>query len=251
MKTQKTVLYIMIIGIICIIVTPYLFTRFGWGIDLTSTNTNNIGGTIGGITAPFTGVLGSLLVYFALKEQVLANKLIQKQLDEQKQSDEESKVVTYLKQQLDIIIRDIEGFSYLHTEKQAVKDGEIEVTRVISGSSAIDKYLVLCTLNPRKHGAPNILEDVYQLGQLKNLISFINEFTSSTLTEDISEKDRAYLLSLIKYLYTTKIKLHFDFYELNFKADNLSQCEICQEYHKGIPVELYDVVDSINKNLNL
>lgn len=251
MKNEKSILWIMITGIFCILITPFLFTQFGIGLDFTSANTNNIGGTIGGITAPFTGILGSLLVYFALKEQVLANKLIQKQLDEQKQSDEESKVVTYLNQQLDIIIRDIEGFSYFHTEKQVVKDDEIEITRIITGSSAIDKYLVLCTLNPRKHGAPNILEDVYQLGQLKNLINLINEFIISTLSENISEKDRTYLLSLIKYLYTTKIKLHFDFYELNFKGDNLSQCEICQQYHEGIPVELYDVIDSINKNLKL
>lgn len=81
MKNEKTILWIMITGISCIVITPFLFTHFGSGIDFTSSNTNNIGGTVGGITAPFTGILGSILIYFALKEQVTANKLIQKQLD--------------------------------------------------------------------------------------------------------------------------------------------------------------------------
>lgn len=249
MKNQKTVLYIMIIGIICILLTPYLFTKFGLGVDLTSSNSNNIGGTIGGITAPFTGILGSLLVYFALREQVLANILIQKQLDEQKQSDDESKVVTYLKQQLDIIIKDIGNFYYLEKTPKKINGVKTESETIKKGSDAIYKYLAMYVSLNTHHNDENYSEDIYQLQQLENLITFIDDFVKATLTEKISKKDKTLLLAVIKYSYNTNIKLHFD-YMVEHKSSNLKKCTVCQKYHFGIPDKLYEIIFSINNNLN-
>lgn len=249
MKNQKIVLYTMIIGIICIIVTPYLFTRFVGLIDFTSSNTNNIGGTIGGITAPFTGILGSLLVYFALKEQVLANKLIQKQLDEQKQNDEESKVVMYLRQQLEIIIKDIENFEHREKTKITVNGVKSDIERVKTGSDAIFKYLAMYVRLNTHHNGTNYSDEIYQFLQLENLILFIDDFVKSTLSENISTKDKTLLLAILKYTYSTNIKLHFDAL-IAHKSSNLDKCIICQKHHFGIPDNLYDITDSINNNLN-
>jgi len=50
-------------------------------VDFTATG--NIGDTIGGITAPFLSIIGSILIYLAFKEQIRANDLIQKQYTKQ------------------------------------------------------------------------------------------------------------------------------------------------------------------------
>jgi hypothetical protein len=230
MKNEKTILWIMITGISCIVITPFLFTHFGSGIDFTSSNTNNIGGTVGGITAPFTGILGSILVYFALKEQVTANKLIQKQLD--------------------IIIKDIEKFYHSEKTTKTISGVKTDNERIRSGSDAIYKYLTIYVVLNTHHNDSNYEEDIYQLKQLENLICFIDDFVKLTLTENISEKDKTLLLTALKYSYTTNIKLHFDYLEQH-KSSNLGKCNKCEKYHFGIPDKLYEIIYSINKGLQL
>lgn len=68
------------VAILCFVlafITPILFT----GQDYThfSSNTGFIGDTIGGLTAPFLSLGGSILVFAALKAQIDANKAVQDQ----------------------------------------------------------------------------------------------------------------------------------------------------------------------------
>lgn len=243
MKNEKTVLWIMFGGILLIVMTPFLFTHFGFGVDFTSLNTNNIGGTIGGITAPFTGILGSILVYFALKEQVLANKLIQKQLDEQKVTDEESKVVTYLKQQLDTINKDIEEFTLVTKGKTG------KVNNKITGSQALFLYLD-GYLKSDIHHDLDYSKRFYQVRNIKHYIFLINDFVNSINTEKIPENDKRYLTSAIKYHFVTKVKPQFDKFE-NEKTSNTEICTKCGIKHYGIPDELFEIIYSIDKGLKL
>ncbi|MBF8456168.1 hypothetical protein IV494_03145 [Kaistella sp. G5-32] len=78
----KTEIYISLgFLFIVIILLPILLTNIYTGIDYTVTG--SIGDTLGGITAPFLSVLGSILVYLAFKEQIKSNNLIQDQFNEQ------------------------------------------------------------------------------------------------------------------------------------------------------------------------
>ncbi|OXB04663.1 hypothetical protein [Flavobacterium pectinovorum] len=238
----------MIAGILCIAVTPYLFTQLGVGIDFTSQNANNIGGTIGGITAPFTGLLGSLLVYYALLEQVKANKLIQKQLDEQKVSDEESKVVGYLKKQLEIINSDINAIHFNFSPTKT-NEGQTFQGSTLNGSDAIRKYLYI--LKSANRNCDSVLfAEYYQIDSIKHLLKLIDNFVKTTIVETISEKDMRYLTNEIKYHYISKIKIQFDLFE-EYKSTKLAQCRACNKYHQGIPNEFFDLTHSINKGLNL
>lgn len=79
-KTNLT--YIIIIWIIFTIVSPYLFTR-EWNI-INFSGTGEIGDTIGGVTAPVINILNAILIYIAFTEQLKANNLIKKQLDDEK-----------------------------------------------------------------------------------------------------------------------------------------------------------------------
>lgn len=249
MKNEKIVLWVMVVGILCIVITPYLFTHLGLGVDFTSASTNNIGGTISGITAPFTGVLGSLLVYFALREQVLANKLIQKQLDEQKQSGEESKVVDYLKRELEIIISDLDNFQLIQNTKKRVNGESVEINKTIKGTAVLVQLLEGYLQEGRSHNF-NYAKEIHQVANLNYYISLIDELVKSIRIEDIPSKDRQYLLSAIKYHYVTKVKPAFNNYE-SHKTSNTEPCSICGLKHYGIPDELFEIISSINKELNI
>lgn len=240
----------MIAGFFCIGITPFLFTHFAIGIDFASSNSNNIGATIGGITTPFTGLLGSILIYFALKEQVKANTLIQEQLDSKKATDEESKVVTYLKQKFEMIKSDIENIQYIEKITKTAAGVKTDIVRVKIGSDAIYKYLAIYVAVNKNHSNTDIAEDIHQLIQLENLLVFIDEFVKLTFTEQISLKDKTLLLTNLKYLYIRNIKLHFDYLEQH-KSSNLKKCDVCQLYHFGIPDKLFDITYSINRGLQL
>jgi Putative phage abortive infection protein len=75
---------LMLGGIFLAVIAPFLLTR---NIGLPPfTETGDIGDTIGGITSPIVGLLGAILVYYALLEQIEANRLINVQFKEQQKT---------------------------------------------------------------------------------------------------------------------------------------------------------------------
>ncbi len=69
----KRIDILLIFGLFLTIISPWLFTRPLGLIDFTETG--EIGSTIGGITSPITGILGAILIYYALVAQRQANKI--------------------------------------------------------------------------------------------------------------------------------------------------------------------------------
>ena len=80
--TLNEIVIFVLIGLALILLFPFIFTKFSIGISY-----DNIGDTIGGISAPFLSFFGSILVYLALKSQVKANKDVQKQFKKQELKD--------------------------------------------------------------------------------------------------------------------------------------------------------------------
>jgi hypothetical protein len=66
--------------LIFIFVLPWLISQT-WPDFITKFNqaTANVGDTIGGITAPFVGLLSAVLIYMAFREQVSANQMLKEQ----------------------------------------------------------------------------------------------------------------------------------------------------------------------------
>ena len=94
LKRAKTFFYV---GLALVVIAPFIFTRQYIWDAFDFHNTGEIGDTIGGITAPIVNLIGAVLVYFALKAQIQANTIIQRQLDDQKTKDEleqESKAIS-------------------------------------------------------------------------------------------------------------------------------------------------------------
>ena len=80
---QKNKIEILLFsGIIFVFFAPVILSR-DWGL-IQIEHYHNIGDAIGGMTAPVTSLIGSILVYYALKAQVDANKKIADQVSEQR-----------------------------------------------------------------------------------------------------------------------------------------------------------------------
>ena len=110
--------YLFKIGLPIIIVfisfMPYILTRNLGFIDLTKDG--NIGSNIGGITAPFVGVLSAILMFFSFMIQIKANKL---QLEAISQESEKNKNK-----------EDLNFLYYRITDLQTLKDHNLEVTLI-------------------------------------------------------------------------------------------------------------------------
>jgi hypothetical protein len=249
MKNITKIEVFMIIGIILILITPILLTRSIGLFDFSSAEYSNIGSTIGGITAPFASILGSILVYLALKAQIDANKLIQKQLDEQKETDNESKVINYLKKQLETINFDLNNLRFNYPPKPS-NDGQIYQRAPLEGSDAIKQYLLALKANNRDCDN-QLFKEKYQINSIKELLKIIDKFVKSIIRENITEKDKYYLINEIKYQYITKIKNQFDTFEDQKSSKLTERCSECNQYHRGIPDDFYDLITSINEQLNL
>lgn len=86
LNLSKPELYIFLGVGLALILLPLLFTwdSISW---ISFKDKGEIGDAIGGITAPFIGFGGSILVYLALKAQIDANNKIQEQFEKQKKID--------------------------------------------------------------------------------------------------------------------------------------------------------------------
>lgn len=62
----------LIISLLFSFFAPYLFTRDWTGIDFSTTG--EVGDTIGGLTSPFLNLIGIILLYLTLKEQIETSK---------------------------------------------------------------------------------------------------------------------------------------------------------------------------------
>lgn len=126
LNLSRTEIYIFLGVGIALILLPLIFTwdLISW---ISFKDKGEIGDTIGGITAPFIGFGGSILVYLALKAQIDANNKIQQQFDEQKKID--------YKQNFESIF-----FNMLNIHHDIVKNIDYNLIDLISPFSQLNTY---------------------------------------------------------------------------------------------------------------
>lgn len=222
---RKFASIIIFIGIILVFLLIFVFISSANIKDFTKIEEIE---DIGGITAQILGLLGTILVYFALLAQIDSNKQIQIQIELQQKSDYENKVVSYLNSQLEIIRFDINDYKFIESTQTN------PIFAVYEGSEAIYRYLKLYKKYQEK-GDDELFIDVYPLEQLRLLLDHIDNFLLSLETENLSKKDKQYLVRNISYQYKSKIKLHLDYFN---------------DYDKT-PSSIYSIAKSINLHLKI
>lgn len=115
-NNKPYLILIVVIGITAIF-APWFITSFHSGIVF-GAKTGPIGDTIGGIMSPFLSLIGSLLVFMALKSQIEANQKVSTQ---------------FKKQETDNIRRDFENtfFQMLQIHHQLVQNMDFDLKTIV------------------------------------------------------------------------------------------------------------------------
>lgn len=245
-KTQKhsSAKLILIIGIALIIIAPLILTRSFGIIDFIGTG--EIGDTIGGITSPITGILGALLVYLALREQIKANDLIYIQFEEQKTEEKYQKSQTYISNQVDAIRQEANEFLYNTIRKQGDEKMQID----LKGTSAINETLLNCAKLNQNHFDKDIFISIPNLTKIKLLLEKFESILALINTMDFIDKDKQYLSDSIRFVYQIKLKPYLLLHE-DKRMSKSKPCRNCNEVHDGIPEDIYKIYDRINDKYQL
>lgn len=215
MKKSKSRIFItstLIIGIILIIISPFLFTRAFGIIDFS--DTGEIGDTIGGITSPISSIIGSILVFYALKAQIEANEIVQSQLQEQRIREQQQKIVYQLTKLLEIIQIEIKEFTYRETTKRTRNGISEEIINIYHGSDAVANFIRLYII--LKYDKLDDAEvEIYHIRKLKYLLIMIQQLIHKIDTEQIPSEDKENLKIILSYTYLINIGHHFNYIESN------------------------------------
>ena len=240
-KLIKNAYRIIFIAIVLCILAPITLTQPCFLKLFNYSTTGQIGDTIGGITAPILNLVGSILVFFALKAQIDANKLIQDQFDEQKKSDIDRKKILYISEQVNLIKQDIKEFSFSYKKETFKYNYE--------GSDAIYEFLS----SIQRGGSHDKTHEEFiqanpKISELISLLGIINNAIQVISNSDISDFDKDYFYSLINYHYSSKVQQPLNTF--SSKKKSLQKiCNGCKQQH-GIPDEIFDLDTIIRSKLN-
>jgi len=239
-NSLKDAKWLIRIGIILCVIAPLIATQKAFWETLDFSQTGQIGDTIGGITAPIVNIIGAILVFYALKAQIDANRLIQDQFDEQKADEINRKKLLYITEQVNIIRADLIDFTYTFRKDNNKYN--------YSGADGI--YEFLSSIKRGEHGLEfkEFLNRNPKINELTNLLCIIGKQIDIIKKENISETDKEYFISLIKYQYESKIQQSIKAFR-KFKKSDQETCPGCKQKH-GIPDIIFDECDKIEKNLN-
>lgn len=241
----KKIFILFLSGICVVCVAPYLITQ---RLQLISfLETGQIGDTIGGITAPITSLLGSVLVFFALKAQIEANKLVQEQFDQQRVDEIERKKILYLAEQVNLVRSDINDFSYTNKEVESSRSGDRQIYYLhLKGTDAIAEFLNSISYHGEaEHESESLFIRNPKFTELYNLLQIITLLLDKINGSSLPDEDLQYFKSSIAYQFNSKIKPPFvanDKHRLKYTEP----CSRCGRRHTGIPDEIFELVDGIS-----
>lgn len=240
----KKIRILFILGAVLIIFAPFLFTR---SLGLISfENTGQIGDTIGGITSPIASLIGSILVFYALRAQIEANKLIFDQFEHQKKEEAYRKINIYLSEQLQIIREDVNEFNLTITTTSTHQGVKTKNTIAYKGNEGIIRFFnTLCQL-PEQHNEESLMTMFPQSKQIATFLERIHFLLTKLEKAEITEEDKKYFYELINYTYETRFRQVLESFE-DHRFNNIEPCPNCGSKHKGIPEEIYSQYDEINK----
>lgn len=162
-------LTLLLVGVIGVFLIPFLVTKQSWIWSFGELKANEIGDTIGGITAPFVALISAGLVYLALREQVKANRLISIQIDESRIEKVELAIVNGLISEIDAISQSYKGMIVT----------ECETNRKYRGQEAANMIF-----NSIFHRFPNLIESpIPYLDNLNKVGNVILKFNHSNITQ--------------------------------------------------------------------
>jgi len=194
--------------------------------------TGAIGDTIGGLTAPISGFLGSILIYLAFRAQIKANAIVQNEIRIQS-------LKQYCQDQIRQVREDIKGFEYQQFKENSIKvyNGGLAFCWLLYDYRDVDGNLHAFDSNDTKFH-----QSIYILNQICDLVSMVEN-------SEMCKNDKLYINNQIHYLFNfnyqdaiitfiTNPERQYKFLELAEKAYRLF-------------VKIYKILESKKINPNL
>ncbi len=217
---SKVAIIVLIAGIVLVLFAPYLFTRAG---IISFKETGTIGDTIGGITAPITSLIGSILVFLALRAQIVANEIIQGQIEDQIKDDKLKKELAY--------ISDL--YKHLQDNINAIQFDKSK------GVGAV--LYILNTFAQKEPAIAHRIDSLSQgrLAEYYGVLKLTKLFVQQVNKATIDQSDKEYFKELIKH--------HIESFVSPYLDKNIAACSLCDTIHNGIPLEISSLVKEINE----
>lgn len=239
-KILKFANVVLAIGIILILIAPFVVTRQAIFSEFDFHETGQIGDTIGGITAPILSLVGSILVFLALKAQINANAIVINQFNLlQKQAlNDKRKEGLYLR--IGIIRDDLKSFTHL----KVVTKGNNSVRNDYIGIDAINTFFNFIYNEEDCNG---VYEDIFMQSkhqQLESILSLIESLLHQIEINNFEKEDRGNLKYFLLYQYNSLIRPAF-IAHLDGRSSKTKACPECKKFHKGVSEKLFYYFDRI------
>lgn len=226
---------ILIVGVLLVIILPYILTRnFGF---ISFDKTGQIGDTIGGITAPIVNLVGAILVYFAFLVQLDANQLIFQQIKDEKDVSKLNQNRNYVFEIFKLLKEELYSFSIL--KEKRIGRGERYVMVEYKGLKAIEEMLLELM---EEHDDDKNSRKSIKLKEFENIIELFKKSLTILHETKLNDIDKKYFLESIEYMYSSKIKSSLD--------ELIIPCENCGKVHYGNPEKLTELNTEIENSIN-
>lgn len=235
-KKNNSARNFLIVGILLTIIVPIIITYLNPKSDLS--NIGIIGDAIGGITTPIVSILGAVLIYIALADQINANKLLIDQIEENKkqnviQQDREQVVELYR-----LFEKNIDSFTF---ELQNGKDEKLYI-----GTIAIAYFIDKLIETTEDSHDTNIVKSDYNVQEFISIIKSAELLIVKIKNSHLNENDNAFYKNLI--LHKIEYNLTPNFSRIKNAAHAYVTCD-CGIDHGRFPVDLYTQLTTIKNTL--
>ena len=221
--------WLLLFGVLLTIVFPFflpLLHKSGVG------NFGVVGDAIGGITSPISQLIGSILLYLALKAQLSANGIVQNQIEKDNEKEEEQHHTEQIRAFYSFFQETIKNFSYEFSNENG--------KQLLYGRRAIK-----CFLNDLEQMKVDIhnTDDVLMYDGVRELLSILKSAEELfNRIDTISSKSQHILF----YRTLLQHELLFNIFPYQDLDDDINiktgKCTICADAHSYYPPIIFDKI---------
>lgn len=229
----------LILGVTLTIFAPLLLS--GFSISKIGSY-SNIATAIGGVTSPIMQLMGSVLIFIALKDQLEANKIAQTQIVENEKQQSREHELQQIQQLFIFFDNTIKEYTYVSSDNTLVNSEK----PILSGRRAIKCFLhdIQTLTIDEEHNK----EQVIKRDGVKEILSIIDSaklFLEKIENSNVPNDDKLFYKKLIHHQLIFGV---FPDSELDvFSNTKLKECEVCDLNHGNYPPLVYQGILDLKK----
>ncbi|MFW1860020.1 MULTISPECIES: hypothetical protein [Acinetobacter] len=203
-----------------------------------------IGDAFGGISNPFVQILGSVVLFLALKAQIDANRILHQQIEKENTKEQLRHELDQLHELYMFVERNIKNFSY---DQEKMIDGKSQMI-LLHSRRAIKCFIEdLESLDVDIHKD----DDILRFDGVKEIMSILNSvdlYFDKIKDSEIAPYHKSFYKTLMQHELLFSV---FPYQDLDNQAYlKQEHCPECGEYHANYPPLIYDRLQKIKKSFS-